>query len=96
MRCSLAVRADGDAMVLEISDSGSPFDVLSLADPDTTSDIMERHIGGLGIHFIRKLSDNVSYRRENGRNILRLVFRRTSLAAMAKIKSSPALPGRLR
>lgn len=72
----LACGADGDAFVLEIADRGSPFDVLSLPEPDTTLDIMDREIGGLGVHFIRKLSDSVSYRRENGQNILRMVFNR--------------------
>jgi anti-sigma regulatory factor (Ser/Thr protein kinase) len=67
--------SEEEALVLEIADSGSPFDVLSLPDPDTTLDVMEREIGGLGVYFIRKLTDDVSYRRENGRNILRLVFR---------------------
>jgi anti-sigma regulatory factor (Ser/Thr protein kinase) len=67
--------SEGETLVLEIADSGSPFDVLSLPDPDTTLDVMEREIGGLGVYFIRKLTDDVSYRRENGRNILRLVFR---------------------
>jgi len=67
---------NGDFFVLEIADSGSPFDVLSLPDPDTTLGIMEREIGGLGVHFIRTLSDSVRYRRENGRNVLRMEFRR--------------------
>ncbi|MDD2310322.1 MAG: ATP-binding protein [Desulfuromonadaceae bacterium] len=65
---------DGTDFVLEIADYGKPFDVLSLPDPDTTLDIMEREIGGLGVYFIRRLTDNVSYRRENGQNILRLVL----------------------
>jgi anti-sigma regulatory factor (Ser/Thr protein kinase) len=63
--------------VLEIADTGKPFDVLSLPEPDITLDIKDRQVGGLGIHFIRTLSDGVSYRRENGRNILRMVFKRT-------------------
>jgi len=65
---------DGNDFVLEIMDYGKPFDVLSLPDPDITLDIMEREIGGLGVYFIRKLTDDVSYRRENGQNILRLVL----------------------
>lgn len=71
----LSCLCDGDAFVVEMTDSGMPFDILSLPDPDTTSDIQEREIGGLGVHFIRKLTDEVSYRREEGRNILRLVLR---------------------
>jgi len=73
----LACGDDGNAFVLEISDRGEPFDVLSLPEPDTSLDIVDREIGGLGVHFIRNLSDSVSYRRENGQNILRMVFRRS-------------------
>lgn len=67
--------SDGGVFVLEIADKGSPFDVLSLPEPDTTSDIMDRPVGGLGIHFIRSLSDGVSYRRESERNVLRMAFK---------------------
>jgi len=63
-----------DTFVLEIADSGEPFDLLSLPDPDLTLEIMDREIGGLGIHFIRKMPDRVSYRRKNGCNILRMEF----------------------
>ncbi|MFH7325854.1 ATP-binding protein [Desulfurivibrio sp. C05AmB] len=66
---------DGGVFVLEIADSGNPFDVLSLPDPDTKLGIMERKIGGLGVHLIRKLSDSVSYCRENERNVLRMKFK---------------------
>lgn len=75
----LACGAQDDAFVLEIADKGRPFDVLSLPDPDTGLGIMEREIGGLGVYFIRSLTDDVSYRRENGQNILRLVLRRAEL-----------------
>ncbi|MDD5332546.1 MAG: ATP-binding protein [Rhodoferax sp.] len=75
----LACSAQDDAFVLEIADKGLPFDVLSLPDPDTGLGIMEREIGGLGVYFIRRLTDDVSYRRENGQNILRLVLRRAEL-----------------
>lgn len=63
-----------DTFALEMADSGEPFDLLSLPDPDLSLDMMDREIGGLGIHFIRKMSDRVSYRRENGHNILRMEF----------------------
>jgi serine/threonine-protein kinase RsbW len=70
----LVCGCDGEDFVVEIADNGIPFDVLSLPDPDTTADIMDRDIGGLGVYFIRKMTDEVSYRREGGRNILRLVL----------------------
>lgn len=72
----LACSCGGDAFVVEMTDRGIPFDILSLPEPDTTADITEREVGGLGVHFIRSLTDEVSYRREEDRNILRVVLRR--------------------
>ena len=70
--------ADADSFVMEISDSGSPFNVLSLPDPDISMDIEDRDIGGLGVYFIRSMTDKVSYRRKNDQNVLKLVLNRTS------------------
>lgn len=74
---SVACGSDGETFVVEVSDQGTPFDVLSLPDPDITADIMDREIGGLGVFFIRKLTNDVSYRREDGRNVLRMVLHKT-------------------
>ena len=70
----LACGGEENAFVLEIIDSGIPFDLLILPAPDLSADIMERNIGGLGVHFIRTLTDSVSYRREEDRNVLRMCF----------------------
>jgi serine/threonine-protein kinase RsbW len=71
VKCSL----DNDTrFIIEISDSGIPFDSLSLADPDVTSDISERKIGGLGVFLVRKIADEVHYRRDEGKNILSLIL----------------------
>ncbi len=73
---ALLCGGEGELFVLEITDTGDPFDVLSLPEPDLTASIVERKIGGLGIHFIRKLSDSASYRRVRNQNVLRLAFNR--------------------
>lgn len=65
---------DGTSFIVTIKDRGVAFNVLSLPSPDITSDVMERKVGGLGIYFIRKMTDNVSYRRENEQNILRMAI----------------------
>ena len=69
-------KAEGHDFVVEIIDSGIPFDMTELPDPDTAADISERRIGGLGILFIRKMTNEVHYHREGDRNILNLVFRK--------------------
>jgi anti-sigma regulatory factor (Ser/Thr protein kinase) len=56
--------------LIELSDSGLPFDVLARPVPDLTVDAFQRALGGLGIPLIRALMDSVTYHREGARNIL--------------------------
>lgn len=60
--------------IVTIVDWGRPFDFSAVAAPDITADIAHRAIGGLGIFLIKKLMDDVGYRREKGRNILTLTL----------------------
>ncbi len=57
-------------ILISFEDKGRPFDVLSVADPDTDLTIDERTVGGLGIYFIKKMTDAVWYARKDGKNIL--------------------------
>ncbi len=63
-----------DRLHLEIRDRGTPFNPLEQADPDLEAGLMERPIGGLGIYFIKKLADNLSWHRENNENCLNITF----------------------
>ena len=65
--------SNGDSFVIEIIDSGIPFDITLLEDPDVKADIYERKVGGLGGLLIRKLMDMTVYSREGNRNVLRLI-----------------------
>lgn len=57
-----------DATVI---DDGKAFDPLAAPPPDTSLSVDDRAIGGLGIHLVRELMDDISYSREGGRNHLR-------------------------
>ena len=57
-------------MTLEVKDQGVPFNPLEKAEPDITLSAADREIGGLGIFITKKTMDTVSYRFENGKNIL--------------------------
>ena len=57
-------------MTLIISDEGIPFNPLERDEPDITLSAADRDIGGLGIFITKKTMDTVSYKNENGRNIL--------------------------
>ena len=68
------VRLDFDEterlLSLTFIDSGSPFDPTDTPEPDTTSPLEERPIGGLGLFMVRKMVDAMEYRREDEQNIL--------------------------
>jgi anti-sigma regulatory factor (Ser/Thr protein kinase) len=62
------------SLQLEIRDQGEPFNLLERADPDLETRLMERPVGGLGIFFIKQLTDTISWRRENDENCLIITF----------------------
>ena len=51
-------------------DWGTPYNPLERPDPDVTLSAEERQIGGLGIYMVKKSMDSVSYRYEDGQNVL--------------------------
>ena len=61
---------DNNSVVINIEDNGIPFNPLEKIDPDFPDNVESANIGGLGIHIIRKLMDNVSYERKQGKNKL--------------------------
>ena len=56
--------------VMTFIDEGVPYDPLAKPDPDTTLSASERQIGGLGIFLVKKIMDSVTYKYEDGKNIL--------------------------
>jgi serine/threonine-protein kinase RsbW len=67
-----------DCVEVEIADTAPRFDPLSMPEPDLESSIDKRRIGGLGVFLIRQVMNGVSYRYENGKNILVMTKNRTS------------------
>ena len=59
-----------DEITLVFTDEGIAFDPLAKEDPDVTLSAEDRPIGGLGIFIVKKSMDDVSYKRENGKNML--------------------------
>lgn len=57
-----------------VRDTAPAFNPLSdVAPPDLTSNIEDRKVGGLGVFFLRKNMDRLSYRRVGGVNELMMV-----------------------
>ncbi len=70
---AITCRFDQNRFIMEIADSGIPFDITQLSDPDITAPAEAREIGGLGIFLMKKMMDAVTYRREGNRNVLNLI-----------------------
>ena len=63
---------DNERLCLCIEDDGRPFNPVDFETPDLSCSIEECKIGGLGIHIIRKLMDEICYERCEDKNILKL------------------------
>ena len=72
---AVRLRRAPEGVLLEVEDDGRPFDPLQVPPPDLTLPLERRPVGGLGIHLIRNLMDEVSYTRIGGRNVLKMVKR---------------------
>jgi serine/threonine-protein kinase RsbW len=70
----IEMRRHDDRVVVKLIDSAAAFDPLSVTEPDTAAALEDRKIGGLGIHFVRTLIDEVDYRRDDDRNVITLTL----------------------
>lgn len=73
--CSVTVEVelDEERVTVILTDDGTPFDPFKQDAPDTSLSVEERPIGGLGLHLVGQLMDEVSYQRREGHNVVVLV-----------------------
>ena len=66
----VSITVEGDQLQMRIEDDGVPFNPLESETPDIQCGIEDCKIGGLGIHLIKKLMDDIQYQRVANKNIL--------------------------
>jgi serine/threonine-protein kinase RsbW len=73
----IVVRLKGghDSVRISIEDDARPFNPLLAPEVDVDAPVAERRIGGLGIHLVRNLMDQVGYQRRPIGNRLILIKR---------------------
>jgi len=59
-------------LLLIITDDGHAFNPLAAPEPKVRMPVEDRPVGGLGIYLVRKMSDQMEYAREGGKNRLTL------------------------
>lgn len=69
---SISTWQENNRLYVAFIDNGAPFDPTQYPSPNLNVPASERKIGGLGIYYIRTLTDSMEYRREDGKNILRI------------------------
>ncbi|MBQ6803890.1 MAG: ATP-binding protein [Clostridia bacterium] len=71
-KATVRVEIDDDplSVIVTFIDGGVPYNPLEEAEPDITLSAEERSLGGLGIFMVKKSMDEMTYRHENGKNIL--------------------------
>ena len=73
----LTLSSEPDTLTIEFTDDGVPFNPLEdNPEPDTSAPIEERPIGGLGLHMVRTMTEEMRYERQNSRNHSTLVMRK--------------------
>ena len=64
---------ENGALCFVLADSGKPFDPTARPPVDITARAEDRPIGGLGIHLVLKIMDQVTYTYDKGQNILTMI-----------------------
>ncbi|HEY6892966.1 MAG TPA: ATP-binding protein [Rhodanobacteraceae bacterium] len=80
---NVSLHLDRAALTARIVDDGPAFDPFSVAAPDVSKPIADRAIGGLGVLFVDKLTDEHAYARRRDRNCV-VLRRRISAARRAR------------
>ena len=68
----ISITPQGNQITISIEDDGVPFNPVDAETPDLECSIENCKIGGLGIHIIKKLMDQVCYQRCDNKNVLTL------------------------
>jgi anti-sigma regulatory factor (Ser/Thr protein kinase) len=72
----LSAKVVDSEIVFVLEDSGKAFDPTQVDDPDITLSAEDRDIGGLGIFLVQQLMSGVTYSREDGKNVLTMIYKR--------------------
>jgi len=66
----VSIANENEDIVLAVRDDACPFNLLEHPEPDMDIPIEEREIGGMGIHLVREIMDEIEYSREADQNMV--------------------------
>ena len=71
-KIEVGLLVDDASLVLSVVDNGRKFDPTETTNPDVSSPVAERPVGGLGLYLIKTFADRVKYEYAGGKNRLTL------------------------
>lgn len=72
----ITLESGENSVAITLVDDGAAFDPLTdNTDPGTELPLAERSIGGLGLHLVRTMAEELAYKHADGKNHLTLVAR---------------------
>lgn len=73
----ISVSSEPETVTIEVVDAAPAYNpITDTPEPDLDATLEDRQIGGLGVFLVRDVADEMSYRREDGKNRLVIVKRR--------------------
>jgi serine/threonine-protein kinase RsbW len=71
---AVTITADAGVVTAAVEDTGRPFDPNTVPPADVQAPLEHRPIGGLGVHLVRSLAQDMAYQRAGDRNVLTLTL----------------------
>ena len=70
------ISRQNNRVIIDVEDDGKEFNPLDNPEPEhIDKPLEEREIGGLGIHFVKTIMNDVRYKRDGNKNILTLTIK---------------------
>lgn len=70
----ISLAKDSEKLIITLTDFDvEPFDITQTKDIDQKQSLEERRIGGLGLYFVMKMMDNVTYEYKDGQSKITLI-----------------------
>lgn len=68
----ISLVCEPESMTITVQDNGPAFNPIEAEPPDTDCGIERRRVGGIGIHLVKNMMDDLAYQRAGDRNILKM------------------------
>lgn len=71
---TLQFQKNSKSLIVTFIDNGKEFNPLNVKEPDFESHLLERKVGGLGVHIVKQMTVSQDYKRINNRNFFTIEF----------------------